>query len=266
MPREKSGKVIKKIKINKKAIAIIFSDGERIDISEEAYTSNYLYVGKELTKKDIEKLNRISSIKKLSQYALGLITKKHYTEWKMREKLYAKGGNKEEVDYIIKKLKGLDLLNDKEFIEDYLGYAEEKLIGKNKIKQDLLNKGIFAEEIEKIRFDSKIEKKKALSLVPILEKKYTKYSYQQKKQHVFNALVSRGFDVEVAKEALNHMSHIVDKDEKNKLKIDYKKVYDRFKRKYEGRELKEKVMRSLIAKGYKYSDVSQIIGGNDDDF
>ena len=171
MPREKSGKVIKKIKINKKAIAIIFSDGERIDISEEAYTSNYLYVGKELTKKDIEKLNRISSIKKLSQYALGLITKKHYTEWKMREKLYAKGGNKEEVDYIIKKLKGLDLLNDKEFIEDYLGYAEEKLIGKNKIKQDLLNKGIFAEEIEKIRFDSKIEKKKALSLVHILEQK-----------------------------------------------------------------------------------------------
>ena len=266
MPREKSGKVIKKIKFNKKAIAIIFSNGERIDISEEAYTSNYLYVGKELSQKDIDKLNQITSIKKLSQYALMLITKKHYTEWKMREKLYAKGGTKEDVDYVIKKLKELDLLNDKEFIEDYLGYAEEKLIGKNKIKQDLLKKGIFAEEIEKIRFDSKLERKKAIALVPTLEKKYAKYSYQQKKQHVFNALISRGFDVDVATEAITHMSGKVDKDEKNKLKVDYKKVYDRFKKKYEGRELKEKVMRALIAKGYKYSDVAQIIGGNDDDF
>ena len=187
MPKEKNGKVIKKIKVNKKAIAIFFSDGERIDISEEAYTSNYLYVGKELTKSEIDKLNRITSVKKLSNYAFTLLSQKHYTEWKMKEKLYAKEAEKEDVDYIIKKLKELDLLNDKEYIEDYLGYAEEQLIGKNKIKQNLAKKGIFAEEIDKIRFNSNVEKKKALALLPSLEKKYSKYSYQQKKQHIFNA-------------------------------------------------------------------------------
>ena len=266
MPKGKSGKVIKKIKVNKKAIAIIFSDGERIDVSEEAYTSNYLYVGKELSKSEIDRLNTITAVKKLSQYALDLLSKHHYTEWKMREKLYAKGANKDEVDYIIKKLKELDLLNDKEFIEDYLGYAEEKLIGKNKIKQELLKKGIFAEDIEKIRFNSTSEKKKAIALVPMLEKKYDKYSYQQKKNHIYNALIARGFDVDVAKEALNYISKKSDKDESEKLKADYKKVYERFKRKYSGRELKEKVMRSLISKGYKYSDIAKLLGGMDDDF
>ena len=120
VPRGKSGKVIKKIKFNKKAVAIVFSDGERIDISEEAYTSNYLYVGKELDQKQIDRLLQITSVKKLSAYAMSLLTKGHYTEWKMREKLYAKGGEKPDVDYIISKLKELDLLNDKEFIEDFL--------------------------------------------------------------------------------------------------------------------------------------------------
>ena len=119
MPKEKNGRTIKKIRINKKAIAIFFSNGERIDISEEAYTSSYLYVGKELSDKEIAKLTQITSVKKLSQYALSLLSKHHYTEWKMREKLYAKGGSKDDVDYIISKLKELDLINDKEFIEEH---------------------------------------------------------------------------------------------------------------------------------------------------
>ena len=266
VPKEGNGKLIRKIKINKKGIAIIFSDGQRIDVSEEAYTSNYLYVGKTLKKSEIDKLNRITSVKKLSEYALSLLSKKHYTEWAMREKLYAKGGEKDDVDYVIKKLKELDLINDREYIEDYLGYAEEKNIGKNKIKQELLKRGIFQEEIDRIRFNSNLEKKKAISLIPTLEKKYEKYSYQQKKQHIYNALISKGFDVEVAKEALNHISSKNEKDEKNKLKTDYKKCLERFSRKYSGQELKEKVMRYLLSKGYRYNDVNQLLGGMDNDF
>ena len=266
MPKEKSGKVIKKIKVLKKGIAIFFSNGERIDISEEAYTSNYLYVGKELAQKDIDKLLTISSVKKLSEYAVSILTKGHYTEWKMREKLYAKGGEKAAVDYIIQKLKDIDLLNDKAFIKDYIGYAEEKLYGKNKIKQELIKKGIFAEEIDKIHFNIASEKKKASMLVPILEKKYTKYSYQQKRQRVYAALVSRGFDHDVANYALSFLSGRDEKDEKKKLKEDFNKIYNRFAKKYEGRELKEKVYRSLINKGYKYGDVSELLGGMDNDF
>ena len=266
MPRGKSGKVIKKIKVNKKAVALTFSNGEKLEISEEAYISSYLYVGKELGQKDIDKLEKITSVKKLSNYAMTLLSKGHYTEWRMREKLYAKGGDKQSVDYIITKLKELDLLNDKEFIEDFLGYGEERLWGKNKIKQELLKKGIFAEEIEKIRFNSNLEKKKAVALIPSLEKKYAKYSYQQKRQHIYAALISRGFDHETANYALSKVSGKDEKDEKKKMKEDFKKIYARFSKKYEGRELKERVYRSLISKGYKYGDISELLGGMDNDF
>ena len=79
MPKEKTGKVIKRIKINKKNVSIYFNDGQRLSISQEAYVSAYLYEGKELSKKEIAQLDRITSVKKLSEYALSLLMKKHYT-------------------------------------------------------------------------------------------------------------------------------------------------------------------------------------------
>ena len=266
MPKGNTGKIIKKIRVNKKNVSITFTDGEKLSISQEAYVSAYLYEGKELSKKDLEKLDRITSVKKLSEYALSLLMKNHYTEWKMREKLYAKEATKEDVDYIIKRLKSIDLIDDKAYIEDYLGYAEEKGYGKNKIKQELLKKGIFAEEIDKIRFNEVEEKKKAKALVPSLEKKYAKYSYEQKKQHIYAALLNRGFSHDVASSCLNNVSGINEKDEQNKIKIDYKKVYSRYKQKYDGRELNDKVFQALRRKGYRVSDIKRVMGGNSYDF
>ena len=266
MPKGKTGKVIKRININKKNVSIYFTDGQRLSISQEAYVSTYLYVGKEMSKKDIAQLDRITSVKKLSEYALSLLMKKHYTEWKMREKLYAKEASKQDVDYIIQRLKSIDLINDKAYIEDYLGYAEEKGYGKNKIKQELLKKGIFAEDIEKIRFNEGEEKKKAVALVPTLEKKYSKYSYEQKKQHIYGALLARGFGHDVASSVLNNVSKMNEKDEQEKIKIDYQKIYQKYKQKYEGRELNDKVFQALRRKGYRVSDIKREMGGHNYDF
>ena len=266
MPKGKTGKVIKKIRINKKNVSITFTDGDRLSISQEAYVSSYLYVGKKVSKKELAQLDRITSVKKLSEYALSLLIKKHYTEWKMREKLYAKEASKPDVDYIIQRLKNIDLIDDKAYIEDYLGYAEEKGYGKNKIKQELLKKGIFAEDIDKIRFNEGEEIKKAKALIPALEKKYSKYSYEQKKQHIYASLLARGFSHDVASSVLNNVSKINEKDEQEKLKIDYQKIHSRYKSKYEGRELNDKEFQALRRKGYRVSDIKRVIGGNNYDF
>ena len=266
MPKGKTGKIIKKIRINKKNVSITFTDGDRLSISQEAYVSAYLYEGKEVNKKDLAQLERITSVKKLSEYALSLLMKKHYTEWKMREKLYAKEASKPDVDYIIQRLKSIDLIDDKAFIEDYLGYAEEKGYGKNKIKQELLKKGIFAEDIDKIRFNEGEEKKKAQALVPSLEKKYSKYPYELKKQHIYNALIARGFSHDVASFCLNNVSRINEKDEQEKIKVDYQKIYQKYKSKYEGRELNDKVFQALRRKGYRVSDIKKEMGGHNYDF
>ncbi len=255
MPSKSSGKTVIKIKKNKKDVVISFDDRSKLRCVSEVLANFYLYEGKTLSNKQISEIKSFSDSAALLKYAMSLLQKGHYSEWKMREKLYAKEGKKQDVDRIIKTLKNNDLINDKMFALDLIEYGNERNLGKNKIIQELSSKGIFDEIINKCSFSSSLEKKKAHNNIPKLEKKYAKYSYEQKKQHVYRALLSLGFDNDVALEALNKLSAPKAKEENEKLEKDFDKVYIRLSHKYEGYELKNKVITSLRSKGYKTKDV-----------
>ena len=256
VPSKSSGKIIVKLKVNKKNVVITFSDKSKLSLVPEVMGNFYLYEGKTLDNKVIKELVTFNASASLMKYAISLLKKNHYSEWKMREKLYAKeDANKPAVDQVIKVLKNNDLINDKMLILDTIEYGNERNIGKNKIIADLANKGVFSENLSSISFPYNSEKKKALNNLPKLEKKYSKYSYEQKKQHIYRSLLSLGFDNDIALEALNHLSKPVEKDELDKLKKDFDKTYLRYKNKYEGYELKDKVVTFLRSKGYKTKDI-----------
>ena len=43
------------------------------------------------------------------------------------------------------------------------------------------------------------------------------------------------------------------------LKLEYSKLVSRYSRKYKGRELNNKVVTSLLSKGYRINDINKII-------
>ena len=91
VPSVNTGKyVIKSIKAYKDHITLSFLKREKLQISKEAYLSSYLYEGKTLTQKDVDKLVEISASSKLLNYALTLVNKKRYSERKLYEKLKEK--------------------------------------------------------------------------------------------------------------------------------------------------------------------------------
>ena len=255
MPLKSSGKTITKIKINKKNVVITLSNKEKISCESEVLANFYLYEGKTFTDKEYKELKSFNATAALLKYAFSLLKKGHYSEWKMREKLYAKEGTKQDVDKIIKILKTHDLINDKMLILDTIEYGNERNIGKNKIIQELTNKGIFQESITSNMFPRSVEKKKASNNIPKLEKKYDKYSYEQKKQHIYRALLSLGFDSDIALEALSMIKEPKMKEENEKLQRDLTKTYIRYQRNYEGYDLKNKVVNSLRSKGYRLNDI-----------
>ena len=255
MPSKNTGKTINKIRVNKKNVVISFSDGKKLNVTNEVMANFYLYPGKEITNKELKAINEFSETSSLLKYAMSLIRKRHYSEWKMREKLYAKEAKKNSVDRVIKILKNADLLDDRALAEDLYCYYDEKNYGKNKIINELSEEGIFDEVINKLKFPYSNEKKKAYNNLPKLEKKYDKYSYEQKKQHIYSALISLGFDGDIALLTLEKMKSKNEKDENEKLNKDLEKTLRKYKSKYVGRELKEKVISSLRNKGYKLSDI-----------
>ena len=255
MPSKNTGKTILKIKINKKDVVISFTDRTKLRVTGEVLANFYLYEGKTLSNKEINDIKKLSDSAALLKYALSLLKKGHYSEWKMREKLYNKEGKKSDVDRIIKTLKNNDLINDRALAEDLIEYGNERNLGKNKIKDELSSKGIFEDVINKYHFPYSLEKKKAMNNLPKLERKYDKYPYEQKKQHIYKALLSLGFDNDVALETINKLSAPKAKEENLKLEKDFDKAVITLKRKYDGYELKNKVVASLRNKGHKMKDI-----------
>ena len=260
MPSVNSGKkVIKSIKVYKDHVTLSFVKKETLKISKEAYLSSYLYEGKSISNKEISKLKELTALSTLLNYAMNLISKRHYSERKMYEKLYKKEANKAAAMSVISKLKENDLLDDKAYMEDLIAWDDERGFGKNKTIKHLKEQGIPDSLIAKAHFSQSNELKKAKGLVPKLDRKYNRYAFNNKKKHVYQALLAQGFDYEVAKEAIELVRGDSPRLEREKLINDYKKVYKRLESKYEGYQLRQKIYSALLSKGYKGKDIKLVL-------
>lgn len=251
--------IIKKIKKLKSKVVIIFENSSKLEIANSVYPNFYLYEGKDVSKKELNEIKSFDHVAVLLQYALKIRSKALYSEYKMREKLYNKGANKREVDQLIKNLKKYDLIDDKAFAEDLLEYYNSLNYGENKIRTKLLEKGIFQADIDKLKFPVSNERKKANNIFPKLEKKYEKYNSSQKKLHIYNAYLQLGFSREIALEMKDKVKDSNQKDELSKLKADYQKAKTRLSRKYQKKELKQKIITALLNKGYRLNDILKVI-------
>ena len=260
--------VIKSIKVYKDHVTLSFLKREKLQISKEAFLSSYLYEGKSLSKKEIDHLLEITALSKLLNCALSLISKRHYSERKMYEKLKAKEDNKKAILAVISKLKENDLLDDKAYMCDLIAWDEERYFGKNKIIKHLREQGIADEIISKARFSSSNELKKAKALLPKLDKKYSRYAYEIKKKHIYSALISQGYDIEIAREVVGDTKKDSSKKEREKLNNDYLKIKRRYENKYEGYELRKRIYAALANKGYRNNEIRTVLEDydNENDF
>ena len=260
MPSVNTGKQkIKSIKVYKDHVTLAFFKGEKIKISKEAFVSSYLYEGKSLSKQEIDKLLEITAMSGLLAYALQVVSKKHLSEKAMFDKLKAKEENFCVIKNVINKLKETGLLDDQAYMKDLIAWDNERCFGKNKIVKHLKDKGIPESLINKVKFSELNEKRKAKLLLPRLEKKYSQYAYENKKRHIYQALLRQGYDNRTAIEVADETKKNFDKVEKQILKKDYEKIKNRFSKKYQGYELKQKIYNALLSKGYKYQEIKTVL-------
>ena len=260
MPSVNTGKrKIKAIKIYKGHVTLSFFKGEQLKISKEAFVSSYLYAGKEISSKEITKLEEITAMTTLLNYGLSLVSKKHYSEKEMLTKLLKKEDNYKAAKAVIAKLKENDLIDDNAFMQDLIAWDNERGFGQNKIKKHLKDKGIPDTLIAKASFSSSSERRRAKSLLDKLEKKYEKYNYSSKKKHVYQALIAQGYSLDVAREVSNEIKEPNNKKEMTLLNKDYEKAKVRYAKKYEGYQLQQKIYAYLSSRGYKYQDIKKVL-------
>lgn len=251
-------KEIKKVKIGQKKVVIIFNDDDKLEISPNTYTEYNLFPKKQLSKSQIKEIKAGNEIEQYNSYALKLLSAKAYSENALRDKLVKKGANEDQIEAVIKLLIKYQLLDDSNVIKEYLEYADYKHYGYNRIKEDLIKKGIPLYKIEKIKYDDARESRLAVELIPLLEKKYSKYNYFQLKKHCYDNLLRYGYSHDIIENTLIKLKPLNEKHEKELLKIDYQKALKKYSQQYKGYELNEKVKNNLIQKGYRYIDIKEI--------
>ena len=176
--------------------------------------------------------------------------KKRRSEKEIYNYLLKKEINNDTINDIIKKLKKINLINDKEyanaFINDKVLLSD---VGINKIKEELIknsiDENIINEELSKI--DKSIFNDKLKKIIFKKIKSNRKYSVSNFKNKILNELILKGYDKE---DIINELS-IYQFDDN----IFLKKEYSKLKTKYE----QSKIIQKLLSKGFRYDDILSII-------
>lgn len=145
--------------------------------------------------------------KRAIKRAMNLLQKKDYTEYKLRQKLSEGGYTEGCIDAALNYVKSYNYVDDERYARDYITYYME-LRSKNRIIQDLANKGIskeiYAPILEEMyeNSDDDIEFRQAVEL--LRKKRYDpENSDFNEKRRLMAFLARKGFTTSVIKKALS---------------------------------------------------------------
>ena len=160
---------------------------------------------------DEEKLKKIAYEENLincKETALKIIERSYKTKKEMTKRLIEKGYALEEINETLKFLEEYNFINDESYAKAFIN-DRTKTQGKQKIKYALKNKGvsdeIIEEELSKLDMEKEKENANILALKKynvLIKRENDKYKLKEK---IIRFLISRGYNYEVAKDAVNEI-------------------------------------------------------------
>ena len=135
--------LIKNIKKTKNNYVITLNDDTKLKMNEDVFTDYYFYVGKEISKDELDDIKMNMDISKSYQYALNLVLNKPYSAYNLYLKLINnKKLDKTTANKIIDKLKSYKYLDDTRYAYDLIDVLNYKGYGYFRIIEILKTDGI----------------------------------------------------------------------------------------------------------------------------
>lgn len=245
---------IQKLKNNK--YKILLENKEIITTYDDVILQNNLLFKNDVSSELLNKINNETLYYDCYNKVLKFIDKKLRSEKEIEE--YINKINPDYKEEIIKKLKKINIINDENFAKAYISdriYLSSD--GPNKIKQELLkyciNEDIIDDNISKI--DNNVIYEKCKKIINKKIKSNTKYSTYILNQKIISDLLNRGYELAMIKSILDEN---ISKND-NIIEKEYKKLYTKLSKKYEGKELYSKIRMKLYQKGFNYEEINEQI-------
>lgn len=257
-------KSIYPIKNNMSEVIFLFDESEIIlELTDKIIESYKLDVGKEISKETFDILKDHEQVTRAYKKALKFLTIKDYTYNQMKKKLMDSGNYDDaQLDTTLELLESKNLINDEEYTINYLRRCTRLGVGLNKAIYNLHTYGISNELIdqclEKNSFDD--EYFAATKIIDTYYNRNIGFSYKVMLKKIRDKLYIKGFTNETIEKALSDYDFKFDYEkEHDALEKEYIKQKNKYLRKYEDKQLKEKIINSLLRKGYNYEDIKEIM-------
>ena len=248
-------KIIKYKKIKNKYR--VYLDNEEVDLYENIILKYNLLLKKEI---DSDLLNDIKEDNKKEdayEKALAYINVKMRSRKEIENYLKKKEYSTSLINETISRLQELDFINDENYIKAYIS---DKISltndGPNKIKNSLLNEKMEENLVEKYVYE--IDKEEiSIKLEKLIDKKIPTIkncSGNVLKYKIMNYFMNLGYDKYMIEEILDNKNLNTNDGEK-----EYKKLYNKYSRKYSGYELESIIRQKLYQKGFDINEIKKNI-------
>lgn len=248
-------KIEKIKKMSNDKYKITFEEGESLTTYDEVIINNNLLYKKDIDNNLYEKMLEENKYYDLYNKCIKLISNKMRSVGEIERYLKKEGTLDKDIKSIIEKLSKIGLLNDKKYAK---AYVSDKMnftqAGPYKIEQELLDNNIdiniIKEELSK--FDKDIIENKITKYID-RKSKSNKSSIYLFRQKILAELINMGYDKEMILPILDNVRV------KSNVEADYKKIYNKLSRKYEGEELYRNIKNKLYQKGYNKEEIDDVI-------
>jgi len=253
---------IKEMRKSKKKY-VVLSDSTSHSFSEETVLKFQLFEGKIWTKEELDDALRYEAKFNLIHKTLGFISFKERSVREVSSYLDKKDIPSVEKNEILEKLKNLGYLDDQRFIknaiENYVASNKGKRYIRHKLMEKGLEKSLIDEELEKIE-----EEQETQRILMMLTKDMAKIHHlpiNKQRQLLMQKYSREGFSISAIKKAIATTEFTSNHQET------LKKEYEKLLRKHDKptKEAKQKIIGSLLQKGFGYSEIASIMKSDESD-
>ena len=267
-------KSIYPIKKGLNEVVFLYDESEIIvEVNDRLIESYQLKPGQVIDKEVFDAIKDYEQVTRAYHKALKLLTIKDYTYHQMKKKLMDSGAYDDaQLDATMQLLQEKNLINDHAFAMNYFKRCLRLKIGINKAIYNLRSYGVASNIIDECleELDDDLEYDEATELIDTIYNRNTSFSYKALLKKIRDKLYLKGFTSDTIERALNDYDFEFDAQKEHEaLNKEFEKQKRKYQKRYEGAKLKEKIIDTLLKKGYNYEHIKELLneeGALDDEY
>lgn len=235
----------------------IYFDNESLIVYEDVILKYNLLYKKDIDNDLLIEINKENYKSSIYDVSIKYISVRMRSKKELEEYLKKKKYDQKDIEETIKRLQSQDLLNDEKFAKSYIN---DKLYltnyGLTKIKNDLLKLGVEEYIIDEIvnNIDLQVINDKLSKIIDKELKINSKLPTNKLNNKIINRCINLGYNYEDILNILNDKNI----EGNSNIEYDYKKIYEKYKNKYDEYKLNAVIKSKLYQKGYTIDEINNI--------